>query len=234
MLANAGTKALPLFNKVPNVRFTGRAAYTNLPVGGAYRGYGATQGAFAFGEIVDRWPQRGDRPGGVLPPWHIREGKTSPVFAALGEGREGVPRSIDRAGSGVPRAGGAAFGWSGRRERTRPGGRGTGPAGARGGHDLPDAGLVHPRRSTWAAASIKMNEDGSFTSLVGATDLGTGSDTVLAQIAAEVLGVPPERIIVYSSDTDLTPFDVGAYASSTTYLSGEAVREAPRWRGGKY
>jgi putative selenate reductase molybdopterin-binding subunit len=69
-----------------------------------------------------------------------------------------------------------------------------------------------------------MNEDGSFNLLVGATDLGTGSDTVLAQIAAEALATGLEQIIVYSSDTDLTPFDVGAYASSTTYLSGEAVR----------
>jgi len=76
-----------------------------------------------------------------------------------------------------------------------------------------------------AAASIKMNDDGSFNLLIGATDLGTGSDTVLAQIAAETLETSLDKIIVYSSDTDLTPFDVGAYASSTTYLSGEAVRK---------
>jgi putative selenate reductase molybdopterin-binding subunit len=75
-------------------------------------------------------------------------------------------------------------------------------------------------------ASIKMNDDGSFNLLVGATDLGTGSDTVLAQMAAEVLGVPVEDILVYSSDTDFTPFDVGAYASSTTYISGAAVVKA--------
>jgi len=76
------------------------------------------------------------------------------------------------------------------------------------------------------AASIKMNDDGSFNLLVGATDLGTGSDTVLAQMAAEVLGCPVEDILVYSSDTDFTPFDVGAYASSTTYISGAAVVKA--------
>ena len=62
--------------------------------------------------------------------------------------------------------------------------------------------------------------------LVGATDLGTGSDTVLGQMAAEVLGVPLEDIIAYSSDTDFTPFDKGAYASSTTYISGGAVKKA--------
>ncbi len=75
-------------------------------------------------------------------------------------------------------------------------------------------------------AIIKMNDDGSFNLLIGATDLGTGSDTILAQMAAETLGVPLEKIMVYSSDTDLTPFDVGAYASSTTYISGMAVRKA--------
>lgn len=77
-----------------------------------------------------------------------------------------------------------------------------------------------------AAATLKMNDDGSFNLLVGATDLGTGSDTILAQIAAEVLDVRVEDMIVYSSDTDFTPFDKGAYASSTTYISGEATRKA--------
>ena len=76
------------------------------------------------------------------------------------------------------------------------------------------------------ACSIKINDDGSFNLLFGATDLGTGADTVLAQIAAEVLGVRTEDIIVYAADTDLTPFDVGAYASSTTYISGMAVKKA--------
>jgi putative selenate reductase molybdopterin-binding subunit len=77
-------------------------------------------------------------------------------------------------------------------------------------------------------ASIKMNDDGSFNLLVGATDLGTGSDTVLAQMAAEVLGVPIEDMITYSSDTDFTPFDKGAYASSTTYISGAAATNAAK------
>jgi putative selenate reductase molybdopterin-binding subunit len=76
------------------------------------------------------------------------------------------------------------------------------------------------------SASIKINDDGSFNLLVGATDLGTGSDTVLAQMAAEVLGVPVDDILCYSSDTDFTPFDKGAYASSTTYISGTAVTKA--------
>ena len=75
-------------------------------------------------------------------------------------------------------------------------------------------------------AVIKMNDDGSFNLLIGAADLGTGSDTILAQMAAETLGVSLDKIIVLSGDTDLTPFDVGAYASSTTYISGMAVQKA--------
>jgi CO/xanthine dehydrogenase Mo-binding subunit len=76
------------------------------------------------------------------------------------------------------------------------------------------------------AASIKINDDGSFNLLYGGTDLGTGSDTIIAQIAAETLGCKVEEIIVYAADTDITPFDTGAYASSTTFISGGAVKKA--------
>jgi putative selenate reductase molybdopterin-binding subunit len=76
------------------------------------------------------------------------------------------------------------------------------------------------------AAVLKLNDDGFFNLLVGATDLGTGSDTVLSQIAAEAIGVPVDRIVITSSDTDTTPYDVGAYASSTTFVSGNAARKA--------
>ena len=82
-----------------------------------------------------------------------------------------------------------------------------------------------------------MNEDASFNLLIGATDLGTGTDTVLAQMAAEVLGVPIDDILVYASDTDITPFDKGAYASSTTYISGTAVSPCfanGRWSASNY
>ena len=75
-------------------------------------------------------------------------------------------------------------------------------------------------------AMLKMNDDGSFNLMIGAADLGTGADTVLGQIAAETLGVPLEKVLVFSEDTDLAPFDAGAYASSTTYISGSAVKKA--------
>jgi CO/xanthine dehydrogenase Mo-binding subunit len=105
--------------------------------------------------------------------------------------------------------------WRGKTGRYR---RGFGMAALMQGSSIPHIDM--------GAATIKINDDGSFNLNVGATDLGTGSDTVLAQIAAEELETTTDKMIVYSSDTDMTPFDVGAYASSTTYLSGEATRKA--------
>ena len=114
-----------------------------------------------------------------------------------------------------------AIGWAEKRSRPRD----TGPVRRGVGMSLLMQGSGIPQIDM-AAATIKMNDDGSFNLLVGATDIGTGSDTILAQIAAEVLGVGLDQMIVYSSDTDFTPFDVGAYASSTTYVSGKAVERA--------
>ncbi|MBS1195766.1 MAG: CoxL CutL, partial [Actinobacteria bacterium] len=225
VLSNTGSKTLPLYNKAPHVRFAGRSVYTNLPVGGAYRGYGATQGAYALETALDEVAVRlGLDPVELRLRNHIRSGETSPIFAELGEGREGVPMTIKScAAEECLRAGMEAFGWE--RKRSRP--PDTGPIRRGVGMSLHMQGSGIPLIDM-AAATIKMNDDGSFNLLVGATDLGTGSDTVLGQIAAEVLGVGLDQIIVYSSDTDFTPFDTGAYASSTTYVSGKAVEKAAR------
>ena len=223
VLANAGSKTLPLYNKAPNAHFYGQAVYTNLPVAGAYRGYGATQGYFPLETAMDELAERlGIDPVELRRRNHIRVGETSPIFEKLGEGREGVEQTIkscelDR----CLQIGAERIGWAekrGKKLRDGPWVRGVGMSIMMQGSGIP--------RIDMAAATIKMNEDGSFNLLVGATDLGTGSDTILAQIAAEVLGVPLEGILVTSSDTDLTPFDVGAYASSTTYVSGTAVQRA--------
>ncbi|MGD2103422.1 MAG: molybdopterin-dependent oxidoreductase [Acidimicrobiia bacterium] len=223
VLSNVGSKTLPLYNKAPHLRFVGDAVYTNLPVGGAYRGYGATQGYFALETAVDRLAEE---LGMDALEWrranHIRQGEGSPIFAALGEGTEGVEQTItssaleDAIDQGADR-----IGWAdkrGRRKREGSWVHGVGMSIHMQGSGIPLIDM--------AAATIKMNDDGSFNLLVGATDLGTGSDTVLGQIAAEVLAVPLEKIIVLSSDTDVTPFDVGAYASSTTYVSGMATQRA--------
>ncbi|MCD6277817.1 molybdopterin-dependent oxidoreductase [candidate division WOR-3 bacterium] len=222
VLSNTGSKVLPLFNKIENLRFHGRTVYTNLPVGGAYRGYGATQGYAALGQHIDIiCDQLGLDILDYYRRWHIKEGETSRVFEVLGEGKEGVKQVIHscKLDECIDR-GAEAIGWyEKRRKRIKIDEDrylGVGMACAMQGSAIPEIDM--------GSAYMKMNDDGSFNLHIGATDLGTGSDTILAQIAAEVLDIPVEMIIVRSSDTDITPFDVGAYASSTTYLSGEAVR----------
>ena len=218
---NSGSKVLPLY-RWPHMKFVADAVYTNLPVGGAYRGYGATQAYFALEVQMDELAcELGLDPVEFRQSNAIRQGETSPVFKALGEGTEGVDQSIDSIGlQRCIELGARQIGWQEKRGQQGKGvlKRGLGMCCLMQGSSIPEVDM--------GAASIKLNEDGSFNLLVGATDLGTGSDTVLAQIAAEVLGVPLSNILVHSSDTDLTPFDVGAYASSTTYLSGQAVHKA--------
>jgi putative selenate reductase molybdopterin-binding subunit len=157
----------------------------------------------------------------------IRAGEMHPFSTAWSEGREPKPEIIHTVGlEECVNQGKAAIGWDQKYNnpdwRNIPDKpylkRGIGIATVMQGTAIPYLDM--------GGASLKMNDDGSFNLLVGATDLGTGSDTVLAQMAAEVLGVEVDDVIVYSSDTDFTPFDVGAYASSTTYISGGAVIRA--------
>lgn len=218
---NCGSKVLPLYRS-PNVGFNLDSVYTNLPVGGAYRGYGATQAAFPLECLMDEAAERLEMdPIELRQLNHIRTGESSEVFKALGEGRAGVSQTISSCGlEECITKGAEAIGWYEKRANPQKDGRfkrGVGLACLMQGSSIPEIDM--------GAAFMKMNEDGSFNLLVGATDLGTGSDTVLAQIAAEVLSIPVEKVLVTSSDTDVTPFDVGAYASSTTYLSGMAVKK---------
>jgi putative selenate reductase molybdopterin-binding subunit len=221
VVCNSGSKTLPLY-RCPNIRFEGNTAYTNLPVGGAYRGYGATQAFFAMGVQMDEMARAiGMDPLTFHKRNHIRAGEGSPVFQALGEGKKGVEMKLNTCGlDECIDLGARAIAWHEKRQRRDHGvrKRGVGMVCLMQGSAIPEIDM--------GAATITMNDDGSFILLAGATDLGTGSDTVLAQIAAEVLSVTPDQIVVHSSDTDFTPFDVGAYASSTTYLSGNAVKHA--------
>ena len=226
VLANAGSKTLPLLNKIPNLRFTGKGVYTNLPVGGAYRGYGATESYFGYGQMVDMICEKtGLDIVEYYKKWTIKSGETSPIFKALGEGKEGVAMNVSSTSLNECLDLGAKLsGWYEKKKLYSPDfnrgkrlRRGIGMAALMQGSAIPEIDM--------ASAYMKMNDDGSFNLMVGATDLGTGSDTVLAQIASEVLDTPVENFIVTSSDTDHTPFDTGAYASSTTYLSGQAVKK---------
>lgn len=220
VVCNSGSKILPLY-RTNNIHFVGESCYTNLPVGGAYRGYGATQSSFAIDCMMDELAEKiGMDPLEFRRMNAIKSGETSPVFRALGEGKAGVEQSIGSCElEKCIKLGAKEIGWKKRgRWQDKKGRfrRGIGMAALMQGSSIPEIDM--------GAASLKINDDGSFNMLMGATDLGTGSDTVLAQIAAEALGCDIEKIIVYSSDTDMTPFDVGAYASSTTYLSGMAVK----------
>jgi putative selenate reductase molybdopterin-binding subunit len=231
---NTGHKAMALyvgdgeFRKSPNIRFYADIVYTNTPPSGAYRGYGVPQGFWA----LDRHMERVARSLNLDPLAFrlknaVRAGELHPFSTAWSEGREPRPETINTCGlEDCARQGAAVISWQHKSKdpswRTVAGKphlrRGVGVALVMQGTAIPYLDM--------GGASIKINDDGSFNLLVGATDLGTGSDTVLAQQAAEVLGVPLEDILVYSSDTDFTPFDKGAYASSTTYISGTAVVRA--------
>jgi putative selenate reductase molybdopterin-binding subunit len=231
---NTGHKAMALYvgdgpyRASPNIRFYADIVYTNHAPAGAFRGYGVPQGFWA----VERHMEKIARHLGLdslefrlKNALHAEE--LHPFSTAWSEGREPMPEIIHTVGlEECVRQGKAAIGWdqkygnpAWRASAGKPYLRkGIGVALAMHGTAIPYLDL--------GGASLKMNEDGSFNLLIGATDLGTGSDTVLAQMAAETLGVPIDDILVYSSDTDFTPFDKGAYASSTTYISGGAVAKA--------
>lgn len=214
-------KSLTLY-RCPNIRVVGNAVYTNLFVSGAYRGYGSPQGFFGLEIIVDEIADKlGIDPIEMRRKNHRHIGDDVPIAKILGEGREGFP--VVLASEGLDECleiGRKEIDWDRLRTAEKEGvvKRGVGLAATAQGSGIAGVDM--------GAVFIKMNEDGSFNLHAGATDLGTGSDTALAQIAAEVLEVPVEKFVVYSSDTDITPFDTGAYASSTTYISGGAVKKA--------
>jgi putative selenate reductase molybdopterin-binding subunit len=219
---NTGQKVLPMY-PCANIHFQVTCLYTNNPVSGAFRGYGAPQGCFALESHIDEVAKVvGIDRLELRRRNHIRLGDTDPLSAKLGEGKEGLVRIIRSTGLEKAIALGCeAIGWDRKRGPTAPHlRRGLGMALAMQGSGI--AGV------DWGAATVKLNEDGSVNLMVGATDIGQGSDTVLAQMCAQELGIAYENVRVLSSDTDLTPFDVGAYASSTTYVSGGAVVKAAR------
>jgi putative selenate reductase molybdopterin-binding subunit len=227
-----GLRGLSSYN-CPAKRYSCDVVYTNRPVAGAFRGYGAPQALFALESHMT------DIAAALnLDPIEFRRRN----WVGVGDPLDIAPRLSERGGADdiapadLPRVtscgirecvaqAGRAIGWSHRADPARrlvPGRpdirRGIGFALCMHGTGIPFTDM--------GACSLKMNDDGSFNMLVGATDLGTGADTVLAQIAAEVLGTGVDDILVYAADTDLTPFDVGAYASSTTYISGMAAKRA--------
>jgi putative selenate reductase molybdopterin-binding subunit len=252
---NTGHKAMALYvgdgeyRLSPNIRFYADVVYTNTPPAGAFRGYGVPQGYWP----LDRHMEKIARTMGFDPidfrlKNAIRPGEYHPFSTAWNEGREPRPEIVHTVGlEQCVAQGRAAINWDDKYGNEEWRSSSSKVKGQKSGATLDvrpstkrkGIGIAMVMQGTaipyldMGGASIKMNDDGSFNLLVGATDLGTGSDTVLAQMAAEVLGVPIEDMITYSSDTDFTPFDKGAYASSTTYISGTAAVNAAKvvaWR----
>lgn len=229
VLTVSGLRGLSSYN-CEHRRFDCKVVYTNLPVPGAYRGYGGPQALFALESHIDEIAHAmGMDPIELRRKNWVQAGDTLPMAVILGEGEKktvvDAPVILSCGLDECFNQGMAAIQWERLTEsgwHTVPGKphirRGLGAAMCMHGTAIPGLDM--------GGAAIKINDDGSFNVTVGATDLGTGSDTILAQMAAEVLGVPLSDVVIYSSDTDMTPFDTGAYASSTTYISGTAVKRA--------
>ena len=216
---NVGSKPMPLYAKVPNVRFEADIVHTNTPQTGAMRGYGAPQGTLALEGHLDEVARDLDLDPIEFRRDHYMEVGDLDEIAGM-MGGEGAERRIRSCGlDECIERGKAAIGYDeieGPAEAHRH--RGIGMALCAQGSGVAGKEL--------GAAQLRMNEDGSFHLQVGGVDVGSGNDTMFTQVAAEVLGCTPEDVVVTSADTDLTPHDYGAYASSTTYVSGRAVKKA--------
>ena len=209
----SGHKSIPLYGKAEAFRFVSDVVYTNHMSSGAYRGYGATQGLFAVESAVN---ELADKLG--MDPFELRqrnivhEGDVMPAYY----GQVNTSCALDRCLKTVH----DRMDWDHKypvREigngKVRAVGMGMAMQGS--GIDHVDVG----------SATLKINDDGFYTLSIGAADMGTGCDTILAQIAAEVLECPLENIAVLGADTDSSPYDSGSYASSTTYVTGKAVEQ---------
>ncbi len=217
---NACSKNLPLF-LCPNMYFTVRIYYSNIMPTGAYQGYGAPKGAFALNSTVaELAEQLGMDQIELMRKNMVHEGAVLEILRCLGEGREGTPALVQSCGlEKALEVGSKMIDWGKKETSDDPDIKiGKGVSIIQQGSGLP--GLDHSN------AHILMLADGGFSLHSGAADIGTGLDTVMAKVVAEVLNVPLSQVTVMSGDTDHTPFDTGAYASSGTFFSGNAARLA--------
>ena len=208
-----GEKTLPLDNKTKALRFVAKAVYTNKMNGGALRGFGATQGTFAVESTVNKLAEALKMdPTEIRLKNLIQAGETCLPYEGKLLGSSSLHRCIEK--------GKELIGWQEKYPSQDLGQkvRAVGMAVTMQGSGI--AGI------DTASAEIRLNDDGSYKLLIGSTDMGTGSDTILAQMAAEVLATSLENIIVHAADTDVSPYDAGSYASSTTYVTGMAVVKA--------
>jgi CO/xanthine dehydrogenase Mo-binding subunit len=209
-----GQKTLPLYNKTNAVRFMGNVVYTNKMPGGAFRGYGATQGTFAMETAVNKLSEALNMdPAEVRLKNLIKVGEQSLVYIKTDLGSSTLHKCIEK--------GKEMIGWDQKYPRLELGNnkvRAVGMAVTMQGSGIANIDT--------ASIEVRLNDDGTYALLTGSTDMGTGSDTILAQMAADTLETSIENITVHAADTDVSPFDPGSYASSTTYVTGAAVVKA--------
>ena len=211
----SGHKSIALYRHTEAYRFSFDVVYTNVQAAGAYRGYGATQGIFAVESAVNELAHKMG-----MDPVKLKE-LNMPVEGGPLPGYHDVPYaqscSMDRCMARAKEM----MDWDSKYPRRDMGNgkvRGVGVAMAMQGSSIAGVDV--------GGADIKLNEDGSYTLALGCTDMGTGCDTIMAQIAADCLNTPMDNIVVFSVDTDISPYDSGSYASSTTYTTGVAVMKA--------
>lgn len=217
---NACSKSLPLF-KCENMHYDVSTYYTNNIISGAYQGYGAPQGSFAVQMAVAELAKKlGMDQLDVLRMNMVEKGYHLEILKSLGEGQEGIAQVISSCGlKECLDRGEELIGWKTPLVSDSPYiKKGRGAAIIQQGSGLPGIDSAN--------AEVKMFADGTFLVLMGGTDLGTGLDTLAVKICSEMLCCDFDDISIISSDTDVTPFDVGAYASSGTYFSGMAVYRA--------
>ena len=207
----SGHKSIPLYSKMEGFRFVYDVVYTNVMSAGAYRGYGATQGIFAVESCMDELAvELGMDPIALRELNMVREGDLMPAYYGETANSCTLDRCLDKTLELID--------WKDKFPRRDMGNgkvRGVGVALAMQGSSISNVDV--------GSVAIKVNDDGFYSLMIGASDMGTGCDTILAQMAADCLDCDIDNIVVYGVDTDTSPYDSGSYASSTTYLTGTAV-----------
>ena len=211
----SGHKSIPLYtNNLEAFRFAYDVVYTNRQSAGAYRGYGATQGIFAVESAVNELADiLGMDPVAIREKNMVREGQVMPAYYNEKTNACALDRCMSRCAQ--------LFGWEEKfpvRDMGNGKVRAAGVAMAMQGSGISGVDV--------GSATIKLSDEGFYNLSIGAADMGTGCDTILAQMAAECLDCPVDNIAVFGADSDASPYDSGSYASSTTYVTGKAVERA--------
>lgn len=209
----SGHKSIPLYRGLKAFKFAYDVVYTNVMSAGAYRGYGATQGIFAVESAVNELASKLNIDPVKLREMNlVKEGDVMPAYY----GETATSCTLDRCVARCKEM----IGWD---EKY--------PARDMGNGKIRSVGMAMAMQGSGitcvdvGSATLKLNDEGIYTLSISSADMGTGCDTILAQIAAEVLMCPLENISVIAADTDATPYDSGSYASSTTYVTGKAVEK---------